>query len=71
MLIMVRMARNIRGRQPRPYILIGVAAWAILCASMKRLSAFINRHRCRHMRLVTALASSRSLGSTGKVTKSE
>lgn len=55
---MVRMARNIRGRQPRPYILIGVAAWAILCASMKRLSAFINRHRCRHMRLVTALASS-------------
>ncbi|MGC5171233.1 hypothetical protein ACLQ2Q_11335 [Microbacterium sp. DT81.1] len=32
--IMARMLRGIRGRKPRPYILIRVGAWAILCASL-------------------------------------
>lgn len=33
-LIMVRMLRGIRGRKPRPYILIRVGAWSILVASL-------------------------------------
>ncbi len=33
-LIMVRMLRGIRGRTPRPYILIRIGAWAILGASL-------------------------------------
>lgn len=33
-LIMTRMLRGIHGRQPRPYILIRIGAWAILCASL-------------------------------------
>ena len=33
-LIMTRMLRGIRGRTPRPYILIRIGAWAILVASL-------------------------------------
>ena len=33
-LIMTRMLRGIRGRKPRPYILIRIGAWAILVASL-------------------------------------
>jgi len=33
-LIMIRMLRGIRGRTPRPYILICIGAWAILVASV-------------------------------------
>lgn len=33
-LIMIRMLRGIRGRKPRPYILIRIGAWAILGASL-------------------------------------
>lgn len=33
-LIMIRMLRGIRGRNPRPYILIRIGAWAILGASL-------------------------------------
>jgi hypothetical protein len=33
-LIMGRMLRGIRHRKPRPYILIRIGAWAILCASL-------------------------------------
>lgn len=33
-LIMIRMLRGIRGRKPRPYILIRIGAWSILVASL-------------------------------------
>lgn len=33
-LIMIRMLRGVRGRAPRPYILIRIGAWAILAASV-------------------------------------
>lgn len=33
-LIMIRMLRGIRGRKPRPYILIRIGAWAIIAASL-------------------------------------
>lgn len=37
-LIMVRMLRGIRGRKPRPYILIRVGAWSILVASLVEIA---------------------------------